>query len=117
MTQEQFYYCLNRILELRDKINETCNVRRRAQVTESTMYEGQQVDFDSLRRYAENKENADRNTAEAHALIKELAAQEAKIRVFVPVSFYGSKIMASQPGKPPLYVVVEPKNIDIEKCA
>ncbi|MEJ8802764.1 hypothetical protein [Pontibacter sp. H249] len=115
MTQEQFYYCLNRILELREKIDKAYNVRRKAQATESSLYEEQQVDFGSLRSFAERKENADKNTAEAHALIKELAAQEAKIRTFVPVTYYGTKISAAQPGLSPLYVVVEPQSIKIGK--
>jgi hypothetical protein len=117
MTQDQFYYCLSRILELRESINETYNVRRKAQATESAQAEEQQVGFDALRRFSENKDNADRNTAEAHALIKELAAQEAKIRAFVPVSFYGTRVEASQPELPPLYVVVEAQSINIGEAA
>ena len=117
MTQDQFYYCLSRILELREQIKETYNVRRKAQATESAQAEEQRVNFDSLRRFAENKEDADKNTAEAQALSKELAAQEAKVRVFVPLSFYGTRIEATQPGQPPLYVVVETQSITIGEAA
>ena len=55
MTRKQFYNCLKSFIELREKINETYNVRIRAQVSESIMYEDRQVDFDSLRRIAETK--------------------------------------------------------------
>ncbi|WP_276499858.1 hypothetical protein [Pontibacter litorisediminis] len=115
MTQDQFYYCLERILELREKIKETCNVRRRAQAAESALAEEQHLNFDSLRRFAENKDSADRNTAECKELTKELAAQEAKIRAFVPVSAYGVTIDATQPQQPPLRVVVEANQINIGK--
>ncbi|WP_148561707.1 hypothetical protein [Pontibacter korlensis] len=90
-------------------------VRRRAQVTESALAEEKQLDFDSLRRFADNKEQADRNTASSHALLKELAAQEAKLRAFVPVSAYGTRIEATLPGHPPLYVLVETDRIYINK--
>ena len=113
MTQDQFYFCSYRILELREKLQATYDVRKKAQVTESALADEQQVDFDSLKQFVENKTNADKNTAEAQALIKELAAQEAKIRAFVPVSLYGSKIEAAQPGQPLLYVVVDPHSITI----
>ncbi|NDK55724.1 hypothetical protein [Pontibacter fetidus] len=116
MTQEQFYYCLNRIVELREKIMETYIVRRRAQAIESAQAEEQQVDFNALKVFAENKEDADRNTAEAQALLKELAAQEAKIRAFVPVSVYGTKIKATHLDGPDLYLVVEAHRIAIEKA-
>ncbi|AKD03708.1 hypothetical protein POKO110462_02215 [Pontibacter korlensis] len=115
MTQDQFYYCLSRILELREKVKETYLVRKRAQAVETAQAEEQQVDFDSLRRFAENKKNAGRNTAEAQALLKELAAQEAKIRSFVPVTVYGTQIEATQPGQPPLHVLVETDQIYIKK--
>jgi hypothetical protein len=116
MTQEQFYFCLSKILELREKIEDTSNIRRKAQVTESALAEGHQVNFDSLRRFADNKEYADKNTIEAHAFIKELAAQEAKIRHFVPVSLYTTRIEIVQPGLPALYVVVEAQHINIKKA-
>lgn len=116
MTQDLFYNCLSRIVELREKIKETYNVRRKAHAIDSAQAEEQQVNFDALRRFSENKDNADRNTAEAHALIKELATQEAKIRAFVPVSFYGTKIKASHRELPPLYVVVQAQSIDIEEA-
>ncbi|WP_242929055.1 hypothetical protein [Pontibacter vulgaris] len=117
MTQDQFYYCLNRIVELREKIKETYIVRRRAQAIESAQAEvQQQVDFNSLKVFAENKESADKNTAEAQALLKELAAQEAKIRAFVPVSIYGVRIKASYLDRPDLYLVVEAQSITIEKA-
>ncbi|MCP2043340.1 hypothetical protein [Pontibacter sp. HSC-36F09] len=113
MTQDQFYFCSYRILELREKLQATYDVRKKAQVTESALADEQQVDFDSLKQFVENKTNADKNTAEAQALIKELAAQEAKIRAFVPVSLYSTKIEATQPGRPPLQVVVDPQSITI----
>ncbi|PTX15014.1 hypothetical protein C8N40_109112 [Pontibacter mucosus] len=114
MTQDQFYYCLGRILELREKIKETYDVRRRAQAIESAQAE-EQVDFDSLSRFADNKEQADKNTAASQALLKELAAQEAKIRAFVPLPLYGTRIEAALPDQPPLYVLVETDQIAIEK--
>lgn len=114
MTQEQFYHCLSRILELRKRIQETYNVRRNAQAKESAQAE-EQVDFDSLRRFADNKEEANRNTASSHALLKELAAQEAKIRAFVPLPLYGTRIEATLPGKSLLYVRVGAEQISIEK--
>ncbi|NEM99446.1 hypothetical protein [Pontibacter burrus] len=114
MTQDQFYHCLNRILELREKIKQTYDVRRKAQAAESAEAE-EQVDFDSLRRFADNKEKADKNTANSQALLKELAAQEAKIRVFVPAQLYGTRIEATLPGQAPLYVLVETDQIVIEK--
>lgn len=117
MTQDQFYYCLERILELREKIKATYNVRRKAQAAESALADERQVDFDSLQRFANNKENADRNTAEAQALIKELAAQEAKIRAFVPVSVYGTRIGVTQLGQPPLHVLVETDQIYIKRAS
>jgi hypothetical protein len=39
MTQAQFYFCLSRILKLREKIKSTYDVRRKAQVAESTLAE------------------------------------------------------------------------------
>jgi ATPase subunit of ABC transporter with duplicated ATPase domains len=117
MTQDQFYYCLERILELREKIKATYDVRRQAQAAESAMAEEQQVDFNSLQRFVNSKENAYKNTAEAQALIKELAAQEAKIRAFVPVSVYGTRIGVTQPGQPPLHVLVDTDQIYIKKTS
>ncbi|WP_266205866.1 hypothetical protein [Pontibacter kalidii] len=116
MTQEQFYYCLSRVLELRERIKATYDIRRKAQALEATQAEEQQADFDSLRRFAENKESADRNTAESQALLKELAAQEAKIRAFVPLSLYGIRIEATQPGQLLLHVQVDTDQIRIEKA-
>ncbi|GAB3196233.1 hypothetical protein ABID22_002823 [Pontibacter aydingkolensis] len=115
MTQEQFYYCLKWILELREKILETYASRRNAQAKEATQANEQQVDFDSLRRFAANKAGEDKNTAEAQARIKELAAQEAKIREFVPVSLYGTRIEAKHTGLQSLFVVLEADRIDIIK--
>ncbi|GAB3196912.1 hypothetical protein ABID22_002160 [Pontibacter aydingkolensis] len=116
MKQEQFYYCLSRILKLREKIEQTYLVRRNAQAIESAQTQEQQVGFDSLKLFAENKENADKNTAEEKALIKELAAQEAKIRTFVPVALYGTRIEATLPGHTTLNVVIEIQSIVIEKA-
>lgn len=115
MTQEKFYYCLKRILELREKISETYASRRNTQVKEAAQANEQQVDFDSLRRFAANKAGEDKNTAEAQAQVKELAAQEAKIREFVPLSLYGTRIEAKHTGSQPLFVVVEADKIDIVK--
>ncbi len=117
MTQEQFYTCLQRILELREKIEKTYLVRRNAQVLESYQAAEQHVGFNALKKFAENKESADKNTAEANALLKELAKQEAKIRAFVPVSIYGVTIDAVQPGQPTLYIIVDAHQISVSKAA
>lgn len=114
MTQEQFYYCLNRILELRQKLTGTHDTRKKAHAVESAQAE-ELLDFNALRQFAENKESADKNTAEAQALLKELAAQEAKIRAFVPVSVYGTRITATYLNHPPICVVVQLQSIEVEK--
>jgi hypothetical protein len=115
MTHEQFYNCLNRILELREKIKESHNVRRRAQAKDSAQAAEPQVDFNSIKVFAENKESADKNTAVTQALLKELALQEAKIRAFVPVSGYATRIKATYLEQPAIYVVIELQSIVIEK--
>ncbi|WP_018477604.1 hypothetical protein [Pontibacter roseus] len=117
MKQDQFYYCLSRILELREKLGGTCTIRRREQVLEAAQAEVQQVDYEALRRFAENKDYTDKNTAETRALLKELGAQEAKIRAFVPLSFYRMRIKATQPGQPPLCLLVEADLIQVERAA
>lgn len=117
MTQDQFYYCLSRILVLRDKISGTYKARVSAQAAESAQAFEQQVNFDSLRRCASDKVSAEENTAEAQALVKELAAQETKIRNFVPVALYCTWIEATHAGDTPLYVSVETGMIKIKEHA
>lgn len=115
MTQEQFYFCLDQILELRSRIKDTYTVRRKAQVIEATLAEEEQVSFDALKQFKENKESADKNTLESLSLLKKLAVQEASIRAYVPVSLYGKTIKATYQNLPVIYVTIDIQSIAIEK--
>ena len=117
MTEDQFYYCLSRILELRAKLAEAQAALRDARIGKPDQTDQGQMDFESLQRYATHKADANLNAAEANALIKELLAQEEKVRSFVPLPLYGTRIEASKQGQPPLYVVVEAHKVDVEKSS
>jgi len=117
MTKEQFYYCLDRICALRAKLFELKALPGEVDANSSADTDQNQINFEMLQDGVKRNTKGDRNMAAVRALKKELLAQEAKIRAYVPVALYGTRIEVSLPKLPLLYVVVEDQKLLVEKSA
>ena len=115
MTHEQFYYCVKRIYELRNQIPINWNTLDNSVAEVSGNPNLRKVDFDMIDAYVNNKEDFDMDKATVHALIKEQIAQEDKLRKFVPVTFYGNRIVAKLPQQPTYYLIMNAQGIKVEK--
>ncbi|WP_114783964.1 hypothetical protein [Botryobacter ruber] len=115
MTDEQFYYCVKRIYELRKQIPFSWNTLDDSEAEVSVSSNQKKVDFEMIEAYVNNKDDFDMDKATVHALIKEQIAQEDKLRKFVPVAFYGNRIQAKLPQQPTYYLIMNAQGINIEK--